>query len=145
MRIAISYSHRDEELRDELETHLKLLLREGLISTWNDRQIAPGDQWKDKIDENFRRADLILLLVSADFVASDYCYDVEMKMALEREAKGEAKVVPVIVRDCAWHSAPFGKLQALPTNGKAVKGRNHDKAWVEVEEGIRKLATLRRG
>jgi internalin A len=74
-----------------------------------------------KIDNNLEEADIILLLVSADFIASDYCYDIEMKRALERHESGEARVIPIIVRDVSWQSAPFGKLQALPINGKAVK------------------------
>lgn len=87
VRVAFSYSHKDEELRDQLETHLKLFLRQGVISTWHDRKILGGENWVGVIDDNFRRADLILLLVSADFLASDYCYETEMKLALVREAR----------------------------------------------------------
>jgi internalin A len=120
MRVVFSYSHKDEELRDQLETHLKLLQRQGVISTWHDRKIKPGDEWEGVIDENFQRADLILLLVSSDFVASDYCYEIEMRTALERHEKVEAKVVPIILRACQWRDALFGKLQALPKDGKPV-------------------------
>jgi internalin A len=140
-RLFYSYSHRDEDLRNELETHLKLLQRQGLIETWNDRKIEAGDDWKRRIDENLERADIILLLVSADFIASDYCYEKEMNRALEREKNGEARVIPVIVRDVNWKSAPFAKLQALPKNGKAVtKWRPKDTAWRNVSEGIEKAA-----
>ncbi len=121
VRLFYSYSHKDETLRNELETHLKLLQRQGLIDTWHDRKIEAGEEWKRKIDENLERADIILLLVSADFIASDYCYEIEMKRALERHEKGEARVIPVILRDCKWNSTPFAKLQALPKDGKAVK------------------------
>lgn len=141
-RIVFSYSHKDEELRDQLETHLKLLQRQQIISTWHDRRILAGDKWKGKIDDNFSRADAILLLVSPDFLASDYCYDVEMQMALEREAKGEVKVIPVILRACDWHTAPFGKLQALPKDGKAITSwANRDEAWNDVAKGIRTAVT----
>jgi internalin A len=142
---AYSYSHKDETLRNELETHLKLLQRQGLIETWNDRQIEAGDEWRQKIDENLERADIILLLISADFIASDYCYDKEMGRALERHDQKEARVIPVILRDCSWTSAPFGKLQALPKDGKAVTlWDNKDSAWRNVSEGIEKVADAMR-
>jgi internalin A len=138
VRVAFSYSHKDEELRDQLETHLKLLQRQGVISTWHDRKILGGENWAGVIDDNFRRADLILLLVSADFVASDYCYETEMKLALEREAKKEARVVPVILRACDWKGALFGKLQGFPKDMKPVTSwANRDEAWTNVAQGIR--------
>jgi internalin A len=141
VRVAFSYSHKDEELRDQLETHLKLLQRQGVISTWHDRKILGGEDWSGVIDDNFKRADLILLLVSADFLASDYCYQTEMGMALEREAKGEARVVPVILRACDWKGAPFGKLQGFPKDMKPVTSwPNRDEAWTDVAAGIRKVA-----
>ena len=140
VRVVFSYSHKDEELRDQLETHLKLLQRQGVISTWNDRKIIGGENWAGVIDDNFKRADLILLLVSADFIASDYCYEIEMKTALEREEKGEAKVVPVILQPCQWQKAPFGKLQALPKDGKPVaKWGNRAEALTKVADGIEKV------
>jgi internalin A len=145
VRLFYSYSHKDENLRNELETHLKLLQRQGLIETWHDRKIEAGDEWKRKIDENLERADIILLLISADFIASDYCYEIELKRALERHENGEARVIPVIVRDCNWRIAPFAKLQALPKNGKAVKKwPDKDSAWRNVAEGIEKIVELRK-
>ncbi|MDP2948305.1 MAG: COR domain-containing protein [Chloroflexota bacterium] len=145
IRLFYSYSHKDEALRDELETHLKLMQRQGLLETWHDRRIAPGDDWKGQIDDNLERADVILLLVSADFIASDYCYDVEMTRALEREAKGEVKVIPVILRDVNWRNAPFARLQALPKDGRAVTlWPDRDTAWRDVSEGIERVVkTLR--
>jgi internalin A len=134
-----SYSHKDEVLRGEIETHLKLLQRQGLISTWHDRKIAAGAEWAGQIDRNLEAADIILLLVSADFIASDYCYDLEMKRALERHEQGSARVIPVILRDVDWQSAPFGKLQALPKNGTPVTlWSAKDSAWKDVAVGIRK-------
>jgi internalin A len=141
MQLFFSYSHKDEELRNELETHLKLLQRTGKIATWHDRKIEPSDDWKRRIDDNLERADIILLLVSSDFIASDYCYELEMKRALERHEAGEARVVPVIVRDVDWKGAKFASLQALPTDGKAVKlWPDRDSAWRSVSEGIARLA-----
>ena len=146
LRLFYSYSHKDERLRDKLETHLKLLQRLGLIQSWYDQEISAGDEWKGEIHENLERADIILLLVSADFIASDYCYDLEMKRALERHDAGEARVIPVIVRDYAWHKAPFGKLQALPKDGKAVElWDNKDTAWRDVAEGIERAIEEIRG
>jgi internalin A len=141
VRVAFSYSHKDEELRDKLETHLKLLQRQRVISAWHDRKIMGGEDWAGVIDDNFKRADLILLLVSADFLASDYCYQTEMALALERHKQGEAKVVPVMLRPCDWKGAPFGALQGFPKDMKpVVKWRNRDEAWTNVAAGIRKVA-----
>lgn len=135
-----SYSHEDETLRKKLETHLKLLQRQGLISTWHDRKISAGEEWKGKIDENLQAANIILLMVSAAFIASDYCYDLEMKRALERHHSQMARVIPVILRDVDWKSAPFGILQALPKDGKPVMlWQNRDSAWKDVAAGIRKV------
>jgi len=140
VRLFYSYSHKDESLRQEMETHLKLLRRQGLIEPWNDREITAGDEWKQQIDENLERADVILLLVSADFMASDYCYDLEVTRALERHKNGEAKVIPVIIRDVNWKAAPWANLQALPKDGIAVTTwQSRDTAWRNVSEGIEKV------
>ncbi len=120
VRIFYSYSHRDEDLRDELEKHLALLKRQGIILNWYDRKISPGERWEGAIDSNLATADIILLLVSADFLASDYCYDIEMKLALEHHKNGDATVIPIILRPVDWAEAPFSKLQALPMDGRPV-------------------------
>src|SRR4051812_49430546 len=135
-----SYSHKDEALRKRLETHLSLLQAEGVISGWHDRRIAAGTEWDGAISENLDAADIILLLVSADFLASRYCRDVEIKRAMERHEAGAARVIPVILRPVDWHTAPFGKLQALPQDGKAVtEWSNRDKAFTDVARGIREV------
>jgi internalin A len=140
VRLFYSYSHKDETLRNELETHLKLLQRQGRLETWHDRKIEAGEEWKQKIDNNLERADIILLLVSSDFIASNYCYEKEMGRALERHAQGEALVIPVIVRAVNWRIAPFAKLQALPQNGRAVTlWEDRDSAWQNVSEGIERV------
>ncbi len=145
VRVAFSYSHKDEALRDQLETHLKLLQRQGVITTWHDRKLMAGDKWAGVIDDKFQTADIILLLVSADYLASDYCYEIELKTALERAAKGEAAVVPIILRTCDWSDAPFAKFQALPKDAvPVVKWAHADDAWTDVERGIKKLAEERR-
>jgi internalin A len=123
-----------------LDIHLKLLQRTGLITVWHDRKIGAGDDWREQIDENLERADIVLLLVSPDFIASDYCYDKEMKRALKRWESGEATVIPVIIRDVNWKHAPFARLQALPMDGIAItKWRDRDSAWRSVSEGIERL------
>jgi MinD-like ATPase involved in chromosome partitioning or flagellar assembly len=142
LRVFISYSHKDERLRRELETHLKLLQRQDVIALWTDHKISAGEEWKGEINESLESADIILLLVSADFLASDYCYDAEMKRALERRDAGEARVIPIILREAyQWQSAPFGELQALPTDGRPVMSfTSRDQAWSDVAVGIREVA-----
>jgi TIR domain/Retroviral aspartyl protease len=136
-----AYSHRDEILRDELEKHLRGLSRSGVISGWHDRRISGGIEWDGRIDEHLNRSDIILLLVSADFIASDYCYDREMRRALELHELGEARVIPVILRPCDWQGTPFAKLQALPRDAIPVtKWENQDEALRDVAVGIRSVA-----
>ena len=137
-----SYSHKDEKLRNKLETHLSLLRQQGLIITWHDRKINAGLEWKNEIDTYLQKAQIILLLISPDFLASDYCFSVEMKQAIERHNRGEARVIPVILRPVYWQGAPFGKLEALPADAKPVTGaywHNQDEAFFSVAEGIRKV------
>jgi internalin A len=136
----ISYSHKDDGLRSELDSHLKIMQAGGWIDVWHDRRIAAGDEWKKKIDDNLEHADIILLLLSPDFIASDYCLKIEAKKALERHAKGEAVVIPVILRPCKWQGAEFASLQALPKDGLPVTNwTNKDSAWLDVEEGIERV------
>src|SRR5262249_54148473 len=121
IEIFYSYSHKDEDLRNELEKHLSVLKRNGVIAAWHDRRIVPGAEWRGEIDKHLEASNVSLLLVSSDFLASDYCYEIEMKRAMERHAQGTARVIPIILRMCDWHDAPFGKLQALPKDGKPIK------------------------
>jgi tetratricopeptide (TPR) repeat protein len=139
VELFISYSHRDEKLRRQLESHLTQLRRDEVIADWHDRRITPGQEWGKEIDEHLESARVILLLVSADFLASDYCYDIEVRRAMQRHEAGEAVVVPVILRPCDWNKAPFGKLQALPAEGRAViLWRPRDSAYLDVVQGIRR-------
>src|ERR1700726_1357463 len=101
-----SYAHRDERLRKRLETHLSVLRQQGVITEWHDRKIVAGTDWKQSIDAHLMTATVILLLVSPDFLASDYCYGVEMQRALARHGAGEASVIPVILRPVDWQGAP---------------------------------------
>jgi len=138
IKIFYTYAHADNKLRNELEKHLSLLKRQGEISAWHDREIGAGQEWAKEIDVHLNDADVILLLVSPDFMASDYCYDIEVKRALERHDAGEARVIPVILRPVDWHEAPFGKLKPLPTDGKPIsRWSDRDEAFYDVVRGIR--------
>ena len=134
-----SYSHKDEELRLRLETHLAALRRGGLIAEWHDRKLEPGDAWKDEIDRHLTSADIVLLLVSSDFIASDYCWGEEMNKALERHKRGEARVIPVILRHCDWRSTPLASLQAVPKDAKPIKSwPDEDEAFLDVVAAIKR-------
>jgi hypothetical protein len=138
--IFFSYSHEDEDLRNRLEKHLAMLKRQGLVDAWHDRRILAGSRFDDEISANLEAADVILLLVSADFLHSDYCYSREMQRAMERHHAGLAAVIPVILNACDWHVAPFGKLLATPRDGKPVTSwANHEEAFADVATHIRKV------
>ncbi|MBD2563199.1 MULTISPECIES: SUMF1/EgtB/PvdO family nonheme iron enzyme [Nostoc] len=138
LKVFCSYSHNDEPLKDELAKHLTMLERQGITSTWHDRKIPPGKEWDQQINENLNTADIILLLVSSDFIFSKYCWDVEVTKAIERHANGEACVIPIILRNVFWQDAPFAKLQALPKNAQPIKSwSNQDDAFTNVAQGIK--------
>lgn len=140
IEIFCSYAHEDEEWRQKLEIHLSLLRRQGLVSFWHDRLIPPGTNWAQAIDTHLETASVILLLVSAYFFASDYCYGVEMKRALEREAAGEARIVPILVRPVDWKDAPFAHLQVLPTDTKPLTSwKDENVALTNIVAGIRRV------
>lgn len=133
-----SYSHADEALRDQLEIHLSSLKRRGIISTRHDRRILAGTEFDKAIDQNLENADVILFLVSSDFIASDYCYEREVKRALQRHSDGSARGIPVILRPCDWHDLEFGRLLATPTGGRAItKWPNADDAFLDVVKSIK--------
>jgi hypothetical protein len=141
LKLFFSYSHKDEDLRNELETHLALLRRQGVISSWHDRRITAGSDLHKAISSELESSHIILLLVSANFLASDYCYDTELERALEKHKEGSAIVIPVILHPCDWESAPFGHLRATPTDGKAISlYPNQHEAFAIVAKDIRKAA-----
>jgi TIR domain len=138
VKVFFSYSHKDELLRDTLETHLAALKRRSLIETWHDRRIVAGDPFDPTIRKELETADIILFLVSPDFLASDYCANIEMTRAMERSENKEARVIPVILRPCDWRDEPFGKLLVTPTDGKPLtKFPNQDDAFLEVVNAIK--------
>jgi putative sterol carrier protein len=145
LSIFCSYSHKDEKFREQLLTHLKPLERQGVFSTWHDRQLLAGDHVDVSIDKSLNSADIILLLVSADFLASEYCYSREMTRAMERHRSNEARVIPVILRSCDWQHTPFGKLLAAPTDGLPVaKWLDQDDAFLDITNAIRNAANQMR-
>lgn len=120
IEIFCSYAQEDISWFHKLETHLSLLKRQGLITLWRHRLIAPGTDWVKTIDTHLETASVILLLVSADFFSSDYCYGIEMQRALKREVEGSARVIPILVRPVEWHDAPFAHLRTLPTDARPI-------------------------
>ena len=137
VQLLLSYAHADEGLLNELKKHLAILKRQGVISMWHDREITAGDEWSGVISQQLEDADVILLLISPDFIASDYCWDIEMKRAMERHDAGTALVIPIFLRPCDWKGAIFGKLQGLPTDAKAVTSS----AWSSRDEALTIVAT----
>lgn len=141
VKIFFCYAHEDESLLKKLKTHLIPLQRQGLIETWHDRDISAGAEWEYEISQQLNTAQIILLLVSPDFMASDYCYSTELKRAIERHESGEATVIPVILRPVYWQGT-LGKLQALPTDATPVidsTWHSLDKALLDVTQGILKI------
>lgn len=141
LKIFISYSHKDEAFKDSLITHLSPLKRLKIIEEWNDRKINPGSEWDQVISAKMEESNIILLLVSADFIASDYCFGNELDRAIEKHSKSEAVVIPIVIRHCLWQHTPFAKLQALPKDAKAISSwQDKDEAFTAVSESIRVIA-----
>lgn len=141
-RVFISYAHEDAAFRDALAVHLQVLCMAGIIEQWHDGQLGPGEDWKATIDREVHAADIVVLLVSASFLASRSCQELELAPALARWAKRDVVVVPVVVRACDWDASPLAKLQILPTRGKPVATWPHpDDAWTEVTRAIRVVAS----
>ena len=136
--VFISYSHRDRAFCQKLETHLSNLRRQNVITSWYDGDISPGSEWKPQINEHLNTDHIILLLISADFMASDFCYSLEMTQAIARHDANQARVLPIILRPTDWQGAPFAKLKVLPIDGKAVTSwPTHDDAFEDIVKGIR--------
>jgi TIR domain len=141
IKIFFSYAREDEELRDELAKHLMVLVRYNGVELWHDRKIQAGDGWANKINAQIQQAQIILLLVSPDFFASSYCCENEMAVALARHNKGEAVVIPVILRPCDWDITELKKLQAVPKDAKPVcLWDNSDEAFADIVRKIREYA-----
>lgn len=139
LEIFCSYAHKDEALQEALKKHLSSLEHQGRAFLWHDRLLVAGTDWASEIDEHLNSAALILLLISADFLASSYCYGVEMKRALERHEAGEALVIPILLRAVEWQDERIARLHALPANARAVTSwTNQDEAFADIAADIRR-------
>lgn len=142
LKVFIAYSREDNADRERLEKHLSTLKRNAAISTWYDGKIEAGKDWEREIKDALNLSDIILLLISPDFIDSDYCYNVEMSRALERHEAGDATVIPIIVRHCDWEDTPFSKIQLLPRNGQPLNSAawpNRDEAFAHVCKEIKSI------
>ncbi|MEO1375550.1 MAG: SUMF1/EgtB/PvdO family nonheme iron enzyme [Cyanobacteria bacterium J06635_10] len=140
--IFFSYAREDAIFLQELESHLEPLKIGGLINTWHDGCIMPGEEWDRQVKERLEQAKIIVLLISVDFIKSNYCQEVEFAKALQRHEDRTALVIPIILRHCMWHSIPFGRkclshLQVLPKNAKPVTSwSDRDEAFTDIARGI---------
>jgi hypothetical protein len=138
LKIFLSYAHEDEAMKVQLDRNLVGLKRSDKVEVWQDRQLLAGAEWDSTIATEMATADIILLLISVDFNNSQYIWDKELKVALERHEKNEARVIPVILRTCDWTGMPYAKLQALPTGAKPITSfADADVAYTDVAKGIR--------
>ncbi len=137
VQIFIAYSQKDRIFLDALRSHATPLLRKGNVTVWFDGEILPSEQWNDVIKKNLHAADIILMLLSANSLASDYFYEQEVKDAVERHKAGTARVVPVVLSACLWQKTPLAEIQGLPRGVKPIVSYgNMDDAWNEVVEGL---------
>ncbi|HEY4388736.1 MAG TPA: trypsin-like peptidase domain-containing protein [Ktedonobacteraceae bacterium] len=142
LSVFISYARKDRALREELDEHLSNLKRQNIISSWHDGDILPGTPWQSQIEEHLKSADIILLLISSDFIHSDFCYSVQLKEAIARHHAHQAHVIPILLRPVYWEGAPFADLEMLPTGAKAViQWPSHDEAFADVVQGIKRVVS----
>jgi len=140
-KVFFSYSHKDRSVKEKIDQHFSILKRTTVIDIWSDNEIPAGAYFDKVIKEELEEADIILLLVTANFLASDYCHDIEMKRSLEKHRNCEAKVVPIILDVCDWKHTELGRLNALPTDGREIKKYgNRSEAYQNITDGIRCLA-----
>lgn len=136
LKTFIGYAPEDKGMLNKLKTHLRLLERAGLIELWDDQNLVPGEEKGKEIEKQLSNARIILLLISPDFLISHDCYDIQMGMAIERHKQGKARVIPILLRPCAWHSTPLRELQPLPKDSKPISKHDKDDAFFEVSEEI---------
>lgn len=135
------YAREDSTLQEDLEHHLSSLRWQGLITESHNFDISPGQEWEKEVADRLDKADIILLLISKDFMASYYIYEVQMRRAIERHRAGTARVIPILLRPVGWEDTPFSTLQVLPSNKKSVTewGNSKDRAYVDIYQGIKRV------
>jgi|SRR5579859_1407274 len=134
IKLFYCYARSDKTLRDRLEKHIRALNRHYHLTHWHDREILPGKEWGHEIHFHLDTADIIFLLISPDFMTSDYCYGVEMKRALERHKEGTCRVIPILLRPVSnWQVAPFSTIQLLPRNTRPITSwRKKDQVYEDI-------------
>lgn len=141
-KLFYSYAHEDEHMRDQLAKHLALLAEQGHIEPWHDREIRAGQAWEQRILAELDAADIILLLISPAFFASNFCHNIEMPRALARHQAKTALVIPIKLRPCDTNDAAFMHLQGLPKNFLAVtQWPTPDAAYADIAASIRAIIT----
>jgi hypothetical protein len=137
--VFVSYSHLDEKFREELEFQLTILKNKGYLDWWTDKRLIPGDEWEKEILEQLAKADIILLLVSSYFLASPFCWGVELAETIKRHQAGTARVVPIFVRECVPEETPIEPLHGVPRKDRPIATwKDKHKAWASVAVGIQK-------
>jgi hypothetical protein len=143
LRIFYSYSKQDQELLDRLLSHMRVLERVGLIEEWSNTAIQPGDDRNLTTEKYLRNADIILLLISANFINTDFCYEVELSLALQEHQRGKALVIPIFLRPCSWQDTPIAQLQGLPRNNQSITSHpywsDQDEAFYEIVQELKLL------
>lgn len=137
VKVFLSYCHVDEMYKEELDKHFAPLKRSNKVETWNDRELKAGTKFDDNIKSHLNQDDIIILLISSDFFASDYCYNIEMQRAIERANRRECILIPIIVRPCLWTETPIKDILALPKDGKPIsKYEDKDEAYLEIVTAV---------
>ena len=140
IKVFISYAHKDEDYKNTLRTILKPLERREEIKVWDDSSIIAGGEWDDEIKAALENADVLLFLISFDFVASDYINDVEIKKAMTRYEERKVKIIPIIIRPCDLKESGISRFQGLPKGAKPITTwDNEDEAWLDVNKGLKRL------
>ncbi len=142
LRVFCGYAHEDQALFQQLKKALTIPIRQQTISVWDAGDLLPGAQWKSEIEHQLNTADIILLLISPAFMASDYCWSKEMHWAITRHTMGEALVIPILLKTTPdWETTPLGALQALPTGAKPITSWNRrEQALEDVVDGLHRAA-----
>ncbi|WP_197279475.1 toll/interleukin-1 receptor domain-containing protein [Devosia sp. A16] len=144
IKLFLSYSHKDIAIAERLLQHLEPLRRMGILESWNFRELKPGDEWDKKIKTELSQSEVIVMLISVDFINSSYISDIEVETALGKHRDNSAVIIPVLARNCLWKTSPLGELQALPQGLKAmISWTDLDDACVDVVNGIRTIVEER--